>query len=259
MKHLTEEEFVQQYYREEQGKRDRDAHLEKCQECREELTQLALVLDTVAQMPVPERGQEYGQDVWARVSPQLVREEQRGWSWAGWRPWAAALTMAALVILAFALGRYTKPAVPTQDIARHEKSKDEKVLMVALGDHLDRSQMILVELVNASSDGEVDISTEQRRAEDLIASNRIFRQAAVRTGDADVANVLDDLERVLVEVAHEPSKLDSAEMKRFRQRIEAKGILFKVRVVGANVRSAQGKPSESQSDSSAPAKQRKTT
>jgi hypothetical protein len=54
--------------------------------------------------------------------------------------------------------------------------------------------------------------------------------------------VLDELERVLLEVAHSPSKLDSTEFEQVRQRIESQGILFKIRVVSSNLREREAPP-----------------
>lgn len=102
--------------------------------------------------------------------------------------------------------------------------------------------MILVELVNNPSTGPVDITAEQRRARDLVDENRLYRQAALKSGDTGVSSVLDELERTLLEVAHSPSKLDSEEFARIRERIEADGILFKIRVVGSNLRERERTP-----------------
>jgi len=118
---------------------------------------------------------------------------------------------------------------PTQEQVR------ERVLLVAVGDHLERSQMVLLEVVNAPA-GETDLATSQRSAGELAAANRLYRQAASRAGEPAVASVLDDLERVLVEIAHSPSPASSADMERLRQRIESKGLLLKVRVIGSHVR-----------------------
>ena len=118
----------------------------------------------------------------------------------------------------------------------------ERIMLVAVGEHLEQSQMILIELMNSESKGTVDISEEQNRAQDLISENRLYRQAALRTGDKSVSNVLDELERVLLDVAHSPSKLNSAEFQQIRQRIEADGILFKIRVVGSNLREREAAP-----------------
>lgn len=123
---------------------------------------------------------------------------------------------------------------------QRERTRD-RILLVAVGNHLERSQMVLMELVNAPDKGDVDISGEQARAEDLLNSNRLYRMTAQDVGDRKLASVLDELERTLIEIAHEPSKVNSDELKDLQRRIEAQGVLFKVRVVGANIRD-QKKP-----------------
>ena len=112
----------------------------------------------------------------------------------------------------------------------------ERVLLMAVGEHLGRSEMILVELANAAPAGanqkQVSIAGEQRRAEDLLEENRLYRQTALEQGDAALAGVLDELERVLLDVAHSPQEVSNAQLETIRQRLESRGILFKVRVVG---------------------------
>jgi hypothetical protein len=123
----------------------------------------------------------------------------------------------------------------------------ERILLVDLGEHLDRSQMVLVELVSADdSSGTVDISLEQSRAEQLVSANRLYRQTALSTGDAAMASVLDELERVLVEIAASPSTVSQEDLDSVRRRIESKELLFKVRVVSSQVRDRQRAASERQ-------------
>jgi hypothetical protein len=98
---------------------------------------------------------------------------------------------------------------------------------------------VLLEVVNAPIDADTDLSASRRSAGELAAANRLYRQAAVRAGEPAVASVLDDLERVLVEIAHSPQPASSDEIGRLRQRIESKGLLLKVRVIGSQVREKQ--------------------
>jgi hypothetical protein len=58
-------------------------------------------------------------------------------------------------------------------------------------------------------------------------------------GQAGVASVLDDLERVLLEIARSPSSLPSAEFESIRERIENQGLQFRIRVLGSRVRERQ--------------------
>ncbi|HJZ98256.1 MAG TPA: hypothetical protein VKE70_17215, partial [Candidatus Solibacter sp.] len=67
-------------------------------------------------------------------------------------------------------------------------------------------------------------------------------QTATRTGDTRIASLLDELERVLVDIRNSPSEVTPQELEAFRKRLEADGILFKIRVLGSNVRNQERQP-----------------
>jgi len=100
--------------------------------------------------------------------------------------------------------------------------------VLAVGEHLGHSERMLIELSNEAPDNakqkEVDISAEQRRAEDLLQENRLYRQTALQEGDAGLASVLDELERVLLDVAHSPEQVTPAQLQVIQKKIEARGI-----------------------------------
>ena len=118
----------------------------------------------------------------------------------------------------------------------------ERVLLVAVGDHLERSQMVLVELANAGAPaaGKLDISYEQQTAEDLLESNRLYRQTAARNGDVATAALLEELERMLLEIAHSPAEVSARQLEELRRQIEDQGILFKVKIFGSRVEQSAG-------------------
>ena len=243
MKHLNQNELVLHYYGERAD--GVEQHIEACEICRASFESLGQVLDAMNALTVPEPAGAYGNYVWRQIAPQLEASRAHWWTtWFAPRRLVAAVAMAALLVAAFLAGRVSQKHQQMPGLSTPIR---ERIMLVAVGEHLERSQMILVELVNNESKGPVDISQEQQRAADLIGENRLYRQAALRTGDRAVSRVLDELERVLLDIAHSPSKLDSAEFEQIRQRIEAEGILFKIRVVGSNLREretapAKGKP-----------------
>jgi len=243
MNHLSEEQLVLHYYGEESDSPGADMHLEECAECRELYTSLQRVLNLVDTLPVPARPAEYGADVWKRIERRLPRRRwftmPTPWRWA-----AAAAVMASLLVVAFVAGRTfpQKNAHLAKMAANSDPKVREQVLLVAVGDYLERSQTVLVELANASSDGPLDISAEQERAEDLLTENRLYQQTAAHNGDTSVSSVLDELERVLVDISHQPSNLPAADVERLRDRLREEGILFKIRVLGANVKNQNQDP-----------------
>ncbi len=224
MRHLTENELIGYREGEHAEREEITVHLAGCEICSKELERIEAVLAALDALPVEDPGEDYGRRVWQQIAP---------------RRWAAIGAVAVLVMAAFLAGRLTKhPATGTDapDAARVR----ERVLVVAVGEHLGRSEMVLVELSNAepkdAKQRVVNIGAEQRRAEDLLEENRLYRQTAVQEGDAALASTLDELERVLLDVANSPEEVSTAQLETIQKRIEAHGILFKVRVVGKELR-----------------------
>jgi hypothetical protein len=254
MNHLTEEELILHYYGEESDACAATDHLDGCSECRATYGGLQRILNVVDALPIPERGPEYGDEVWNRIERHMehrLATRPYLWEalwWAGrraaplWRWGAAAAAFASLLVAAFLAGRHY-PAPQRVPIAAADPQAGERILLVAVGDYLERSQMVLVELANASPKGALDISDAQERALDLVSENRLYRQTAARTGDAAVASLLDELERVLLDIAHAPSRMSPQELETLRQRFESGGILFKIRVLGWDVRNRQERSS----------------
>jgi len=246
MKHPKEEELIAYRDGEAAGGEGIAAHVADCPECRIELERIDALLAALENIPVPEPGEGYGQRVWQQISPRLPEKRKHWWdflltqpkpiNWLEPRRWVPAGAIAALVLAAFIAGRMSKPVNPVVPVTTDQTKVRERILVMAVGEHLGRSEMVLVELANSGpqSPGQnaVNIAGEQRRAEDLLEENRLYRQTALEQGDAALAGVLDELERVLLDVAHSPQQVTPAQLESIRQRIEARGILFKVRVVG---------------------------
>ncbi len=163
-----------------------------------------------------------------------------------WTRFAWAAATAALVVMAFFTGRFVHqrdqqtaaqaPIAQAGLASTQDALVRERVLLIAVGDHLERSQMVLVELAHAETRSSLDISAERQLADDLVASNRLYRQTAEQMGQSNVAGLLDELERVLVEVARGPSTVSMRQLADIQQRIESQGILFKVKVIGSEIR-----------------------
>jgi hypothetical protein len=234
MNHPTEEQFVLYYYGEAAEIED---HVAGCEACRAQYQALQRVLNSVDSFPVPERAPDYESRVWAAVEKRM--EKRSLWLSFGWRTMFAAAAMALLVIGAFFAGRGWHKTAPVQ---MADSGVRERVLLVAVGDHLERSQMVLVELANAGTPaaGRLDISYEQQTAEDLLESNRLYRQTAATNGDVATAALLEELERVLLEIAHSPSEVSARQLEELRRQIEDRGILFKVKVFGSRVEQSAG-------------------
>jgi hypothetical protein len=241
--HLTEDELVLHYYGETGGRAEEGAaaHMTECEQCRRDYTRLQRVLAAVDSVPAPQLPDGFERIVWARLEPVLP--ERRGWlSWLVLSPataaWAAAVIL--LVTGAFFAGRLTQqPPAGGAPGASSEVFREE-VLLADVGEHLDRSQTILVELLSADASAEdIDLTAERERAGDLVAANRLYRQIANATGDVAITQLLDELERLLVELAASRDQVSPEDMARVKQQVAARDLLFKVRVVSSAIHARQ--------------------
>jgi hypothetical protein len=233
MNHLTEEDLVLHYYG-EPLERPVEEHLAGCEACRSQYQGLQRVLNTLDAAPVPDPGLNYGGKVWNRIERRI--SGRRRFLWLGMRQWLAAAAMAVLLVAAFLAGRLTHHAPPPAMAVAGQGR--ERILLVAVGDHLERSQTILVELENSESP---DLAYERAAAADLVESNRLFRQTAAVSGDTATASVLEDLERVLLEIANSPAEMSRQELQQLQREIEKRGILFKVKVFASQVQEREKK------------------
>ena len=251
MTHYSEDDLTLYYYGEGRRRAAIESHLDACAACRSLYREIAGTLAMIAAPEAPERGDQYGLEIWQRIRHQLPEQDARPWR-ALWRSLVAvdrlglAAAAALLVVAAFVAGRVwprvPAPAAPQVAGVSAPAAADvsQRILLTSIADHLDRSERVLTDIMNAPDRG--DISTEQQWAEDLLTTSRLYRQDAVEAGERTVASVLDDLERSLLEIVHSPSKVSAADLDEIRRRIDAAALLFKVRVMSDELRKREDAP-----------------
>jgi hypothetical protein len=106
-------------------------------------------------------------------------------------------------------------------------------------EHLERSQRVLVELVNADDSAPVVLASDRERAADLVAAGRLYRRSVEEIGDAETRDLLEDVERVLVEIANGPEVETSNDLSGVRARISNQDLIFRLRVTTAEMRARE--------------------
>lgn len=235
-----------------------ERHVDNCSDCKHDLEEIERLLQATRDLPVPEPDAGFEKRIWDRQRAMLHSEmptreldavalepaaaeviRPRFWSMPRL---ALAGSVAAMLLVAFLAGLYTSPPgteiVPEDEVGKPGR---DRVLLVAVGDHLERTRMVLVELVNAESEnGSVDISAQQARAEALLGDNRLYRQSADLSGEREMADLLAEIERVLLEVARGPEEVGEIELAWLRDRIQSRDLLFKVKVIEGRSRWDEG-------------------
>jgi hypothetical protein len=185
----------------------------------------------------PEPAPGFEAALWRSLRPRLApAAARRPWfegfgAFSGWRLAAAAAAALALVAGGFLAGRAgaPRPEPAAQNAAALPEAARERVLLAAVGGHLDSSARLLTDLVNQGGAGD----DERAFAQALLDSNRLYRRAAERAGQRRIVALLDELEPVLTELANASDT--QAGLDDVRRRVEDDDLLFKVRIVGGRL------------------------
>jgi hypothetical protein len=246
MKTITERDLVLHYYGEAADGEAITAALERIPELADRYREIRSVLDAAATVESEEPLAGYESRLWRQLEPRLVESPARRRHWPGahldrgWVVVAAALVVLAAAFLAGRLS--TPPATPAV------ATPSQRILLVTVVDHLQRTEQLFLELANAG-DGTHEFEAERALANDLSSANDLYRQAARRQGDLRTAALLDELQWMLLEIARSPDVLEPEELAELRHRLDDRDLLFKVQIVRSRLQHAD----ESQRRRSQPA------
>jgi hypothetical protein len=183
--------------------------------------------------------------VWQTLRPRLVPYRKKTAAWRSWTHWRAAAMLAGCAIVLAAVfvgGRYWERINAKRNEAANNPLATQRVVLVVLTDHLDRTERLLVQLEHADANDKADNVQLQTEAQELLESNRLYRVSASKAGDPQLAGALDRLEGVLAEIANDPN-LSAADIARVRNDMNTKGILFEIRVLQARGSNHESGPS----------------
>ena len=109
MEHPKEEELIafnDSRERQSPDWRPISDHLNSCAECRAALEKIEAVFAAMDSLPVPDPGENYGQRVWAAISPRFPERQPRWWeTFFAPRRLAAVGALAAIVVAAYVADR----------------------------------------------------------------------------------------------------------------------------------------------------------
>jgi hypothetical protein len=240
MKHLTDEQLVAHYFAEDSNRLIAETHLRICSRCEQAFEEISNALAVRPPEPPPlEPG--YGKQLWQSIQAPLRPYPQTRRSLFSWPRLVFAGACLLAVAAAFLGGSLWQKSRTRPTQAAISPQAKERVVLLILNDHLDRSERLLVELNHAG--GESGNADDSLRAEarQLLPDNRLYRQAISANGDPIMSAALDHLERVLLEVANSPGNLDEPGLARIEREMNTDSLLFQIRVLRARTSRTQPK------------------
>ncbi len=246
--------MVEALYREldDGAVREFDAHIAGCADCASLFEEMRATLDVMDRRRRPEPGGDFWDTYWERLQERMARDDavvdssrsrrrRLTGSW-GFRVGAAVVVLAAGVWI----GRSVSPPrpaprvidTPKQEVATESHAPERSTggaAVVASADmrarrYIDRSQVVLLELVNAGGgrDEVANLGAQRRRAQELVAQAGPLRSELTAPRDRRLRELVGQLELILREIAHleEEDDLDAVDV--IRSRVNREGVLFRI-------------------------------
>ncbi len=241
MRHLNDYELVDHYYGEADDPAYIANHLRECGDCARSYAALMHDLSEIQPIAPPERSADYGSQVWQSIRNSVTVYEKKKSPWFSFNLRTGLSFAAACLVLisVFFAGRHweRRNSPPPGAVADNSNGQvRQRVVLLVIGDHLDRSERLLVALRHGEADPAM-----QAEARDLLSSNRLYRESASQSGDPTLAAALDHLERFLVEISNQPDGVTPARLAELQKEMNTDGLLFEVRVLRSRVQEGEQK------------------
>jgi|SRR6478736_406331 len=252
MNTISDNDLILYFYRDglDAGRiREIDDALFASPDLRARYTHLQQMLHAVDAEPAPEPDAQFSERVWQRLDARIGTVGPSP-SWHARlldtlhsllvpRAAFAASCMLLLAIgIGFYAGRSTAPQ-PDEIAQTRANAMATRVLDAYVAEHLRATEGLLLTAVNSDDAGLVG---NRDLAASLVDSNRLYAQAATRSGNTRLADFLRQLEPVLLELANQSPDTSVQSIDGLRDYLKKTDLLFQVRATQARI-DATGKHS----------------
>ncbi len=262
MKQWTNEDLTLFYY-DEMPTQQRQALTDQMannETLRLEYARLTEWLDSSVAIELPPPSEQLNQRIMAGIYQQVAQDKQNqttninnkphrfGFlSNGSWGRFAGtALPLIMVVFGTFYLGRLsvdveqpTAALLPSSELNQNVKnnvtSPGRRVLLSNLRSHLQSTDRLFTQVSNSGAGMAAQIEGRHQAINDMLALNRIYRRMFEANGEQQLAEVLQQMEQVLISLKHTSASKDNQEWDSLRNRIDSNDLLFRVRVTNRSL------------------------
>lgn len=252
MKQWTEQDLTLFYY-DELPPQSRQALIDDMTQDEKLVQQYAKLcefLDTQLTFEVPEPSEQLNQRIMASIHQQVEQDllekavahnnQSQPNFWQRWqlsRVLGFAIPLSFVAVGTFFLGRLsvdTETVIasnpPTQSAEQVDKFDSQRVLMSKLRNHLQSTDRLFTQVSNSDVSNVTQFEQRRQMIADMVALNRIYRRIAEANEDKQLAEMLGQMEQILLSLKNAPSSQDEKGWNNLRSRIDDTDLLFKLRV-----------------------------
>lgn len=226
-----------------------DRHLASCKTCASEYQQLSWTLKVMDRREMPVIKPDYWQDYWARLSERLPEKSPRVF-WPDWRSWFPTIPLtgrpaliplvAALLLVATGIfiGRTTLLQRPELGVPVQATVFDPSLIAEfneLASSYLERSKMMLMGLDNfdprLDDPAALNISRHRDLSQELLLQGRMLRDHQVAVADPRLQILIDEIERVLLQVANSGEQDPMWTVRMAQEGIDKNSILLRITLI----------------------------
>lgn len=231
--------------------REIQTHVKQCRACDKELRMLKLILDETAALEKLEAPDTIWQGIEAELDEKRSRLEGLSQRWRSFRHWIDGTLAipspvwrvagaAAVLVIGILLGR-TLLSPDRPEMRTGENRGEVQMVSARAANYIEKSQVLFLALVNAESDEirNMDLSQEQRLAENLIREASFLKENLSQTQHARLHALVEELELILFEIANLEQQQDVEAVELIKSGIEQQSLLLKINLHELNEQPAQ--------------------
>lgn len=237
------------------------SHLRDCNECSQAYREMSGTLKVMNQRVRKEPDPAFWDNYWNNLAPRLEQfnqklEERKIIFWPkivpGWAYQVAAALV--LILLGVIIGKvyFSKPEGPPQIV--RTPTPETSIVKTAANERahrfLQRSELLILGLVNSPSSESPDVGYSRKVSDELIQEARLIEPTLTSPEQRKLRRLISDLEIILLQIANLEAEQDFPEIDMVKSGAERTGILLQINLElmranrnGANRKTEDGKAS----------------
>jgi Putative zinc-finger len=233
-----------------------DEHLKECSRCRDLFASMQKTLNIMDSREHPELPDEYWKQYDDSLQKRIADAKPENVRWhsfgkiPGWVLKAAAAFI--LIGVGVLIGRYYMTPTTQPQIVETRPTPSTTVQRVSMDPEtkrfLDRSQVLLIGVVNLEPDADgnysTDLSAQKKVSRDLIQEASLIKTKLKGPDKRRLNELVSDLELIMLQIANMEAQNDQPEIEMVKSGVDRKGVLFKINLEQMRMSGAAGNQPE---------------
>ena len=121
------------------------------------------------------------------------------------------------------------------DVAQFSPRESERVFFSNVSQHLEIGGRVLQMVSNGNGDLAEKVAERKQTIDELVALNRLYRRLAEQSGDIQLVGLLQQMERMFIELNHTDTTTKATDFENIRERLEQSDLLYQLKITDKKI------------------------